>query len=135
MNLTELYPSRWLKAVDVIKPILATIQNVAVEEVGDDEHKPVISFVGTTVKPMVMNRTNALTISALYGEDTNAWAGKPIVLFSTKVPFQGKLTDAIRVREPRTHAPATAPKQQPVAPVPAAVAPLPPASADDDVPF
>jgi len=130
MKLDELYPSRWLKASDVDKPILATIQKVAVEEVGDDEQKPVITFIGN-IKPMVLNRTNSATIAALYGDDTDLWIGKPVVLFSTKVQFQSKLVDAIRVREPRPVATPAAVKSQP----PSVPAPVPAASRDDDVPF
>jgi len=117
MRIDELYPSRWLKATDVTKPVLATIRSVTIEEFDEGENKPILNFLGET-KPMVLNRTNSTTIAELYGDDTDNWTGKPVVLFSTKVQFQSKLVDAIRIRAPK----------QPVAAKPAAV----PA---DDVPF
>jgi hypothetical protein len=132
MKIDELYPSRWLKAADVTRPVLATIKNVTVEEVSEGEDKPILNFLGD-LKPMVLNRTNSTTVAELYGEDTDHWTGKPVVLFSTKVQFQSKLVDAIRVR---------APKQQAAAPAKSAPAPargskvaeeLPAES--DDVPF
>lgn len=132
MKLDELYPSRWLKASDVSRPVLATIKNVTIEEVSDGEEKPVINFLGD-LKSMVLNRTNSASIAALYGDDTDAWTGKQVVLFSTKVQFQSKLVDAIRVREPRPPARAAAAIPQPPAPV--ATAPLPTAGGDDDVSF
>jgi hypothetical protein len=103
MKLDDMYPSRWLKATDVARPVLATIKSIGVEDIGDDEQKPVMHFAGT-LKPLIVNRTNALTISQLYGEDTAGWLGKPIVLFSAKVQFQSRLVDAIRVREPKQQA-------------------------------
>jgi hypothetical protein len=121
MKLEELYPSRWLRASDVTKPILTTIKNVVVEEVGESEEKPVLYFQDPSHKPLILNRTNGQTIGLLYGDDTELWRGKPLVLFCTKVQFQGKMVDAIRVRPPK---PAARP-----APAPA------PMASDDDVNF
>lgn len=120
MKITELYPSRWLKAADVTRPVLATMAGVVLEEIADGEQKPVLSFQEEHLKPMVLNRTNALTIEGIYGEEVEDWAGQPIVLFSTKVPFEGRVVDAIRVRAPR-------PQVAPAKPAPAA--PAAPASA------
>lgn len=129
MKLDELYPSRWLKASDVIKPVLATIKNVAIEEVAEGEDKPVLRFFGD-LKPMVLNRTNSAAIAELYGEDTDNWSGKQIVLFNTKVQFQLKLVDAIRTRAPKQQAVAAAPAvaSKPAEEVPATVG-------TDDVPY
>src|SRR5262245_32634487 len=133
MKTDALYPSRWLKSADVTKPVLATIKTVTVEKITDDgETKPVLAFKESTIKPMVLNRTNALTLESLYGPETDAWFNKTIVLFSTMVPFEGRVVSAIRVREPRPTS--TAPS-----PAPASV-PSPPASGaapenQDDVPF
>jgi hypothetical protein len=104
MKIDELYPSRWLKAADVTRPVLATIKNVTVEEVSEGEDKPILNFLGD-LKPMVLNRTNSTTVAELYGEDTDHWTGKPVVLFSTKVQFQSKLVDAIRIRAPKHQTP------------------------------
>jgi len=132
MKIDELYPSRWLKAADVTRPVLATIKNVTVEEVSEGEDKPILNFLGD-LKPMVLNRTNSASLAELYGnDDTDTWSGKLVVLFSTKVQFQSKLVDAIRVR---------APKPQAVAPGAGArgskIAAAATASAEDtdDVPF
>ena len=130
MKIDELYPSRWLKAADVVRPILATIKSVTVEEVAEGEEKPILNFLGDT-KPMVLNRTNSASVAELYGEDTDAWTGKQVVLFSTKVQFQSKLVDAIRVRAPKPQA--TAPSRPAPARSSKAAEALPAES--DDVPF
>jgi|GEM_PF-548160 len=132
MKIDELYPSRWLKAADVTQPLLATIKSVTVEEVSEGEDKPILNFLGDT-KSMVLNRTNSTTIAELYGEDTDHWTGRQIVLFSTKVQFQSKLVDAIRIRAPKQ--PATALGKS--APIPARASKVAEelATESDDVPF
>ncbi len=110
MKLDDLYPSRWLKATDINAPTLATIKSVVIEEIASDEDKPVLNFCGN-LKPLILNRTNCLSIGELYGEDTDDWTGKAVVLFSTKVQFQSRLVDAIRIRAPKLKAVAPAPTQ------------------------
>lgn len=138
MRIDELYPSRWLKAADVTRPVLATIKSVAIEEVAEGEDKPVLNFFGD-LKPMVLNRTNSASIAELYGEDTDTWTGKQVVLFSTKVQFNSKLVDAIRVRAPKPQAAAPAPAAAKTASAPAPARPSKAAeelpAESDDVPF
>ena len=68
---------------------------------GDDgKQKPVIYFRGKE-KGLVCNATNYDVIADAYGDETDDWAGQPIELYPTKVPFKGQLTDAIRVRIPQ----------------------------------
>jgi len=132
MKIDELYPSRWLKAADVATPVLVTIKDVRHEEVAEGEKKHTLHFVGE-IKPMVLNRTNAATVAEVCGDDTDRWGGKQIVLFSTKVQFQSKLVDAIRIRPPRPKAAAPA-KPAPARPSVVAEG-LPAATNEDDVPF
>ena len=74
---------------------------VTLEDVGDDgKQKPVIRFRGKE-KGFVCNATNYDVIADAYGDETDDWAGQPIELYPTRVPFKGQLTDAIRVRIPQ----------------------------------
>lgn len=124
MNINGAFPSNYLKAADLQgRRALVTISHVKMEDIGDD-HKPVLYFAGKE-KGMVLNRTNANMIAEITGiEETDQWNGKSVVLFSTKVDFQGRRVDAIRIDRP-------APGQT-VAPPPP---PLPPSIAADDVQF
>ena len=98
MKLNDLYPSRFYKAADFDEPTTVTIDDVVLEELGETkEEKPCLTFKDSE-KMMALNKTNALVIAAAYGEETNAWKGQKITLFATRVPFGGKLVDAIRVR-------------------------------------
>ena len=96
-NIDELYPSKWLKAADLKhRQVPVVIDHVEVENMGD-ETKPVVYFRGKE-KGLVCNKTNALAIADIAdSSDTDNWTGVDLVLFSTKVTFQGRMTDAIRV--------------------------------------
>lgn len=100
MNAQTLIPSQHLKAADFAQPRLLTISKVGMVEVGDDK-KPALFFVETD-QDVVLNKTNITTISEIYGDETDNWAGKKIVAFKARTEFQGKACDCIRVRAPKT---------------------------------
>lgn len=106
MNIESAFPSTYLKAADLQgRTASVTIRNVVMETVGQDQ-KPIIYFNGKE-KGMVLNRTNANTISMVYGQNTDDWQGGEIQLFTAMVDFQGRSVEAIRVRIP-PRKPATA---------------------------
>lgn len=102
MKLSVLYPSKYVKAADLNgKPITLTIQKLVVEKMGhgsEEERKPVLYFRGAT-KGLVLNRTNAMIVGALYGDETDEWVGQRITIYPTTVRAFGSMQDAIRVRE------------------------------------
>lgn len=101
MNIDSAFPSRYLKAADVDGELTLTISGVEIGEVGQDENresKPIVYFAEVE-KGLVLNRTNASAISALFGSETDEWQGKRIALFVENVAYQGKQTPAIRVRK------------------------------------
>ena len=96
-TIDDFYPSKWLKAADLgDRDVTVVIKGLREEEVGDDL-KPVLFFEGTD-KGLVLNKTNFETIAHLHGKNSDGWGGARIELFATPVTFQGKTTDAIRVR-------------------------------------
>ena len=66
---------------------------------GRREEKPVIHLKGED-KMLVLNKTNAETIAALYGGETDDWRGKQLVIFPTDVTFGRERVLAIRMRAP-----------------------------------
>jgi len=116
MLVTEAFPSKYLKSADLQgRTIRAKISNVLTETIGNDQ-KLILYFVGKE-KGMVCNRTNGMTLAEVWGPETDNWAGADIEIFSMKVPFQGKLTDSLRVRPlaaaPMKPRPASPPAQTP----------------------
>ncbi len=133
MLITESFPSEYLRAADLQgKNVRAVISHIEVREVGDG-HKPVIFFQGKD-KGVVLNKTNANNIASAYGDDTDDWAGKEVILYGTMVDFQGRSVAAIRIRRPMA---ADNPKLKPMSATgrqsenPAVGGGLP----DDDIPF
>jgi arabinogalactan endo-1,4-beta-galactosidase len=102
MKMSEEFPSKYLKAADLQgREVKVVMQNVEREIIGKDQNdtKPVLYFKGKD-KGVVLNKTNAGTISAAYGDDTDDWFDQPLILFSMMVDFQGKTGPAIRCRVP-----------------------------------
>jgi hypothetical protein len=114
MKISEMFPSNYLKADDLAGDTLATITAVKLEPIGPDKkQKPTIYFREFT-KPLVANKTNSNTIAEIYGDNTDAWTGKKVVLFKTWVDFQGKSIEALRVRAPKLKSAAALPVEAPV---------------------
>ena len=101
MNINDAFPSKYLKASDLAgHNVNVTIANVVTEDIGKGEEKLIIYFHGKQ-KGMVLNKTNANNIAAIYGPETEDWVGQPIVIFEAMVDFQGKTVPALRVRAPQ----------------------------------
>jgi hypothetical protein len=124
MLVDELYPSRFLKAVDLNgRPTRVIIDGVTQEEL-NGQPKVIMSF--TNAKSLVLNKTNARLISRLHGPDTAAWSGKDIVLVPAMIDFKGESVPGIRIRA------ATARPSQPQVKTMVEPDDVP---FDDDVPF
>jgi hypothetical protein len=98
MKISNAFPSKFLKAGDLQdRNVAVTMSHVALEDVGDSERKPVLYFHGKN-KGLVLNKTNSRLIAGIYGDDTENWDGKSLVLFPAMVDFRGDQVEAIRVR-------------------------------------
>lgn len=132
MKISSAFPSEFLKAADLQgRQVAVVIDHVEMREVGDGE-KPVVFFQGKE-KGVVLNKTNANTIAMIYGDDTDAWTGGEIVLFSARVEFQGKSMDGIRCRIPPRKPAAPETRAAPKSPTVDDRAPPP--DFDDEIPF
>jgi hypothetical protein len=102
MRVGELYPSKYFKAADIPpgREMRLTIREIVQEEMGDDEEeKPVVYFLNER-RGLVLNRTNADAIAEVYGEETDDWEGKPVILFPATTRFGTKRVDCLRVKIP-----------------------------------
>ena len=97
MDINSCYSGSYIKAADLQgKTVPVLVDRVQVEDVGGED-KPVLYFSGKD-RGLVLNKTNAGVIAALYGPETDNWPGSKLKLYSTKVDFQGRIVDAIRIR-------------------------------------
>lgn len=121
----ELFPSRYLSAAELGRPVTVKIAAVAVEEFrqpdGERHWRAVVSFERAT-KQLICNKTQSLSLARLCGSERVAeWVGHVVTLKPGKAP-NGKQTIEI--------GPGPWPS------VPAAPASSPPAEpAEDDNPF
>lgn len=106
-SVKDLFPSKFIAAGDLKnQDQLVTIEKVVVEDInGEEEKKPVAYFAGVP-KGMVLNKTNAMRIAELHGNDTDSWAGKTITIYPTETAFRGDMVECIRIRK-------SAPQKQP----------------------
>lgn len=100
MNINDIYTSEsnFLKASDLpagreIPVIISAFEEIEM----DQKRKIALRFEGKE-KGLVLNKTNAMAIAHVNGNDTNDWTGKKIFIYSTKVDYAGQMVDAIRVR-------------------------------------
>ena len=139
MDIAEHFGS-YLKADDLPQgqDVSVTIDRVILEDLnnnGKTEQKPVVYFRGKN-KGLVLNRTNAESISRLYGGETDAWAGKAIALYidpHVVVPGGGT-KPGIRIRPVAPAASGAATGAPPPAPPPPQAGAALPVSSDQ-IPF
>ena len=145
MNLNDVAQSRFLKQEDIGAGKLMTIARVDKENTAKREDPPqykVVVYFTEHAKPMVLNATNAQTISDIIGESENietTWIDKKIVLVTDpNTMYSGRRVGGIRVRAPKPGATNgqgfAQPQQQQAQGQPAAEKPYNPAE-DSDLPF
>ena len=101
MKIMNAFPSKYLRAADLEdQDKLVTMKSVQIEEISGSEHKPVLYFV-EEAKGMVLNKTNSKVIAKTYGDDTEGWPGKKVVMYPAMVDLRGDMVEAIRLRIPR----------------------------------
>ncbi len=106
-NTSEMRKSLWLAVEDMLgfSEVPVTIEGVERhEDVVFDQGRKVdvvfgVKFAGTT-KQLVLNATNRKTLARMFGTNVKRWKEQKVYLYvDTKVKFQGKLTNGIRIKE------------------------------------
>lgn len=113
LHIDLMFPSEFIRCGDLReKDVPLTIHRVSMRDLkrtdGSKTRLPVMEFSEMQArstpdqKKLVLNKTNAKTVAALYGGIANDWVGKRIILYPTKCEAFGKTVDCIRIRD---HAP------------------------------
>jgi hypothetical protein len=94
--------SKYLKATDFTQEKAVRIKSVTAELVrsGGAQEQKLIAWFTNLEKGLVLNKTNLRTLMGTFGDNTEMWKGKVIVLYPTQTDFSGKLVGALRVRIP-----------------------------------
>jgi hypothetical protein len=78
--------SQWMKAADLDKELLLKIKDVTEEPVGAGKEKETKLCVWFTNQKqgLLLNKTNNRALRGAFGDETDEWAGKRIVVFKTE---------------------------------------------------
>lgn len=125
----DAFPSNWLKAADLQgRDFPLKIKSVGFEDIGDD--RKLVVYFEKTQKGLVLNKTNAMSIADVYGDDYDHWAGATVTLYPDKTNMNGQRVACIRVR--CTQPPPQQGNGRPSVP---ATGPAGTGVLDDDIPF
>lgn len=103
MNVFKLF-GEYISATDFEgKDVTLKIERVEHKEIEDEEKKTraerwILYFEGAR-KPLLLNRTNATCIAAMFSSESEAWAGHRVTFYTTTIEsgkFKGE--KAVRVR-------------------------------------
>jgi hypothetical protein len=107
MNVSDAFPSKYLKKEDFPTPRQVIIDTVTMDNVAPADKPPemklVMYFTGAP-KPMIVNKTVAMVLGAMLGNETNNWSGKTVEVFNDVTVVYNGAVGGIRIR----------PVQQPV---------------------
>lgn len=146
MNVKDLIVGKYLSAKDMVgQRVLATLDVCQIEEfenktTGVTDTRPVVYFEDLD-QVMVLNKTNLKVLAREFGEETERWKGRRVLVTTHKVKTPaGAEVDGLRIEpwvEPVAAAPRAARRGTPApAPTPArAVEAREDLSATDDLPF
>ena len=108
MKASELFPSTYLnaKSAGQYNGKTLTIFEVKVEHIpgrdgAEGQDKLALGFEGVE-KLMIVNRINYQTLVECFGDETDDWKMKKVVLGIVRIPFNGKPTPSIMLSPAET---------------------------------
>jgi hypothetical protein len=96
----DLYGSQFLAATDLKKPFTATIEAVTKQDFarqGERQKMKVVLHLKGVRKPIVVNKTNALSLSEEFGKDFDEWIDKRINVKAERTSYGGKPVMGLRL--------------------------------------
>lgn len=88
MKTSQMIQSKFLKKEDFPQPMIMTIRNVAMEEVGRSETRWVMYF-NEHAKGIVLNVTKIKQLEATFGDDTDRWVNRKIQVVNDPTVMMG----------------------------------------------
>jgi hypothetical protein len=104
-NVDEIY-ARYLTAAEVgsntIRMKIGGVEPVDLRQQDGSTRKKLVLYFNGQDRPMVLNRTNAGTLAAAFGKNTDGWVDQRVEVFSEMTSL-GK--PGLRIRVPRVNPP------------------------------
>lgn len=120
-KISSIYPNRFLKPYELSKQkrTPALIERVTTEVFGNDfAEKLVVTLLSEdgSKRELVLNQTNARRLAAEFGDETDHWHGREVVLWTADINFRGDIIASVQIEpapSPVPEAPKTTPKTTP----------------------
>jgi hypothetical protein len=96
----DLYGSNFLAATDLKKSITTVIEQVEQQDFarqGERKKMKAVLHLRGIKKPVIVNKTNALTLAAAFGKDFDGWIDQHVTIKAEPTTFAGKPTKGIRL--------------------------------------
>lgn len=102
MNISEMFPSKYLNGADLKAPVTVTIAGVKPEPVyrpGQGKVSAFVLYCEKATKGVILSRPLAAQIAQALGEpDTDNWGGRQVTLYPESMVVAGTPRVAIRAR-------------------------------------
>jgi hypothetical protein len=105
-KISEVYAGQFVNAAELPmgRRVGAVITAASAQTVGQGDQASIKIVLGLEAhdgrawpKQVVLNKTNAVMLAAVMGDDTAAWVGQSIEIWRERVMFAGKLVDGLRM--------------------------------------
>jgi len=109
-KVSEMIVSKFLRKEDFDEDRVLTIKGVKLEDVGNQGEQRWVVHFREVDKGMVLNITSIRVLEGAYGDDSDGWIGKRVMVYvDPNVSFQGRVVGGLRLRAPKAKTPAPAP--------------------------
>lgn len=109
-KVSEMIVSKFLRKEDFDEDMVATVRGVKLEDVGNQGEQRWVLYFREMQKGMVLNVTTIRVLEGAYGDDSDGWVGKRVMIYvDPNVSFQGRVIGGLRLRVSKKAAPAPAP--------------------------
>jgi hypothetical protein len=99
MNVNDIYGGDWLKSEHLQGDTNVTVEGCTVHEMGEEKRKQLVLSFRDQSKQLGLNKTNAETMSSMFGTETNDWISKKVCLWvDENVYLNGKRVCGVRIK-------------------------------------
>ena len=99
-KVSEMIQSKYLRKEDVEEDLIVSIKDCVLETMpGDGREQRWVLLFRELPKGLVLNATVIRVLEKAYGNDSDLWIGKKVVLYvDPSVSFRGQVVGGLRVR-------------------------------------
>lgn len=114
-KVSDMIVSKFLRKEDFDEDRVMTIKGVKLEDMpGDDGQQKWVLYFREDAKGMALNVTSIRVLEKAFGDDSDMWMGKRVMLYvDPNVSFGGRVVGGLRLRAPKGQAAQTKKEPEP----------------------